>query len=118
MEINKIAKEIARLSSIEIDELSSVLMNEHNISATLYRFNSATLKSKECDLVLLDAGSLKLQMVKTIKETFGLGLKDAKTIVDSAPCYLKEFMDSDEAEKIKEEMESIGATIKIRYHDI
>jgi large subunit ribosomal protein L7/L12 len=116
MEINKIAKEIARLNSTEIDELSSILLNEHNISATLYRFSPVTSTPKECDLFLRHAGSLKLQMVKTIKETFGLGLKDAKTIVDSAPCYLKEFMDSDEAEEIKEQLEEIGATVEIRYH--
>lgn len=116
-EINKIAKEIARLNSTEISELSSILLNDHNISATLYRFGAVSIEPKECDLVLLDAGNLKLQMVKTIKERFGLGLKDAKTIVDSAPCYLKEFMNCDEAEEIKKELEAIGAKIDIRYHE-
>lgn len=118
-EINKIAREIARLNPIERDELVSVLMNSHNISATLYHFGAVSTNEihQECDLRLIRTGERKLQLIKTIKETFGLGLKDAKDIVDSAPCYLKEFMPVAEGEKIRDNLEEIGATIEILYHE-
>lgn len=119
MNINKLAKELATLDAAELDELTSLLLNNYNMSATLYHFSIGIMPvsaSNDCDLVLLDAGRAKLMVIKTVKESFGLGLKDAKDIVDSAPCYLKQFMPSEEAENIREVLEAIGAKTEINYH--
>lgn len=111
-----IAEKMSRLSASELDELTTVLMHKHDLSATIYRLIPIT-KNLECDLWLVKVGDRKLQMIKTVKDAFGLGLRDAKTIIDNAPCFLKEFMPTHEAEKIQETLESIGATVEIRYHD-
>ena len=120
----EIANEISKLSAEELDKLSSILTQEYNMSATLYHFPLAIVTSvreyttyKESSLYLTKCGDRKLQMIKTCKEIFGWGLKEAKTIIDSAPCYLKEFMPTEEAEDIKVTLESIGATIEIKYHE-
>ncbi len=119
--IKNLVKEISKLSSIEINELVSVLM-ENNISATIYRFGaipttSSQFNNQDCDLILLETGSLRLAVVKLIKEQFGLGLKDAKDLMESAPCYLKEFIPQWQAEAIKIQFEEIGATIEIKNHE-
>lgn len=119
MEINKIAREIARMTATELDELTGLLLHEYGMAATLYHYSAGITNVEiptECSLFLKDAGSLKLHAIKLIKESFDLGLRDAKHIIDSAPCYLKEFMGVDEGERIKEELEAIGATVEIKYH--
>ena len=122
--VKDIAKEIAKLNSTEINELSSILMNDHNISATIYRFGSLPTtdststhsNNQDCDLILLETGSLRLAVVKLIKEQFGLGLKEAKDLMESAPCYLKEFLPLWQAQIVQEQFEEIGATVEIRIH--
>ncbi len=121
--VAEIAKQISELNPLQLDKLSSVLLTEHNISATIYNcavvpviYDMNTLKT-ECDLVLLETGSQKLMLVKTIKEIFDLGLRDAKMIIDNAPCYLKEFIEINKAKEIKKSLENIGAKVEIRYHD-
>jgi len=114
--VKDIAKKMSRLDSQEFNELSTVLMNEHDMSATIYRFKPMS-ENTNCDLLLMGTGNRKLFLIKSVKEIFGLGLKDAKDIIDSAPCKLKEYMDIDEAEKIKEQLEEFGATLEINYHE-
>jgi len=114
--VEDIARKMSRLNTLEFSELSTVLIQKHDISATIYRFKPMT-ENVECDLWLTRTGDRKLQLLKSIKEMFGLGLRDAKSLVDAAPCYLKEFMPLDKAEVIKEKLETTGATIEIRYHD-
>lgn len=114
MEINKIAKEIARLNSIELDELSSALL-EYNISATMYRFGGTPVEeSREFDVFMSDAGNTKLMVVKTVKELLDLGLRDAKYIVDSAPCMIKEFTSYENALLLRNALVDAGATIELK----
>jgi len=113
--VNTIARKISRLSSTELDELTFQLLNEHDMSVTIYRLKPM-VENNNCDLILMKTGGSRLQIVKSIKEIFGLGLKDAKNIVDNIPYTLKEYIDVDEAEKIKEQLEEFGATLEINYH--
>jgi len=119
MEIEKIAKQISRLKTEELNELSNILLNTHGINANLYRYSTGIITSTEnlkteCNLFLVGAGNRKLQVLKACKEYFGWGLHDTKRILDNAPCYLKEFMDYDEAEKLQEELEELGAIVEIQ----
>jgi len=114
--IKTIAREISGLNSCELSELSEILLQEHNISATIYNFGSKTetkLEDNYYKLVLRKTGYSKLSLVKEIKELFGLGLKDAKDIVDSVPCYLSESIEYTNALKIKMKLENIGAEVEI-----
>ena len=113
MEINKIANEIAKLSSIELDELSTALL-ENNISATLYRFSGIPSENKTtATVVLRNTGIRKLMLVKTLKEYMGIGLKEAKDIVDSVPCVIIEDISIEAAEMFKEALDECGATVEI-----
>ena len=115
--IADLAKELARLSEAEINELGAELM-KHNVSATIYRFGGVpTLNIRagnEFDVKLVDAPRHSLlRAVKLTKEMLNLGLKDAKTIVDSRPTYLKEFCTWEEAEELLKAFEEIGCEIEI-----
>lgn len=112
----KIAKQISRLNAEELNELSNILLNTHGINSNIYRYSAGitTVGKSECDLFLVSAGSRKLMVLKACKEYFGWGLRDAKRILDNAPCSLKEFMDCDEAEKLQEELEELGAIVEIQ----
>ena len=115
--VEDIARKMSRLSTLELSELSTVLIQKHDISATIYRFGVTPPYNKKCDLWLIRTGDRKLQLIKSIREIFSLGLRDAKYIIDSIPCYLKEFMVVSDAKDIQEKLEEFGATIKIKYHD-
>lgn len=115
--IDDIAKKIAKLDDTEINELTEKLLNLHNISATIYRFGGIQLENdseQTCKLVLRETGNRKLGLVKEIKEMFGLGLREAKDIVDNAPCYLSESIEYDIASKIKIKLENVGAEVEIQ----
>jgi len=117
MNVNKLAREIAGLNAEDLENLTSLLMNHHGMSATLYHYSTNIFESpKTCDLMLLETGSAKLIVIKTIKDAFGMGLREAKDIMDSVPCCLKQSMQSEEAEKLQEELESIGAKTEIIYN--
>ena len=115
--IKETARKIARMSSSDLDELQTALM-EHGISATMYRFSPVISiwdeKSDTCNLYLRRTGDRKLQLVKSIKEMFGLGLKDAKFLVDDAPCFLKKNINREDAETIKNSLNEIGAHVLIK----
>ena len=68
-------------------------------------------------MVLVDAGAAKLQVVKAVKEACGLGLKEAKDLVDGVPSTLKEGMSKDEAENLKKAIEEAGAKVELKYAD-
>lgn len=94
------ARKIARMNSAALRELETALM-EYGIVATLYNTNTDSIFEEEkCTLFLRKSGSLKLRLVKVIKEQFGLGLREGKDFVDCAPCVLEENMDYDRAEEI------------------
>lgn len=126
-----IARKIARMSSSDLDELSTELM-QHGISATMYRFVSSEIagdypfgvSSSTSHLpyetttvykVTLDwiPNNKKLQTVKMVKELLGLGLREAKHLVDYTPSLLKEFATKEDAERIQNELEDIGCDVEI-----
>lgn len=115
--VNDIAKEISRLNKLEISDLISVLLNEHDISATIYRFGTASYNlsslNGEYSLIITNTGINKLLLVKTIKGLFGLGLKNAKRIVDDVPCTIKDNATWSEAEELRITLEAIGAKIEV-----
>jgi len=115
--IEELAKEISYLNSTEINRLSEALL-EYNINATIYHFGiipSIGIVSdvEKFEVYMVDSGQAKLLVVKLIKETFGLGLRDAKYCVDNIPCLLAENFTYNDAKKIKRDFEEIGATISI-----
>jgi len=119
--IKDIAKQISNLSQTEIDELARILTTTYGMSATVYHYpigivSTATGGSDqmEFDIFMRKTGDRKLMVLKTIKELLGIGLKEAKDIVDSAPCVIKEFVTRQEAEEFRIALEDAGATIEIK----
>ena len=91
---------------------------ENGIVATIYRFSPTISiwdeKNDTCNLYLRRTGDRKLLLVKSIKEAFGLGLRDAKFIVDDAPCFIKKNVPREKAEAIRIELMEIGANVVIK----
>jgi len=115
--IKEIARRIARMSSSDLNDLSSVLM-QNGISATMYRFTPVSSvwddKPDTCALYLRRSGDRKLLLVKTIKELFGWGLKEAKNVVDDYPCFMKRNIPRDEAERMLKILNETGAYVVIK----
>lgn len=116
--INNIAKDISRLNEAEISDLTSVLLTEHDISITMYRFGVSTGFSNslntEYKVTMTRTGMRKLLVVKTIKELLGLGLRDAKNIVDETPSTIKDCVTWSEAEELRIALEATGAKVEIK----
>lgn len=111
--IKQIARTISKLSAPEIDMLTSALL-EHNISATIYHFGGISTEVNTTATVFLrNAGNRKLMLLKTVKEYLGIGLREAKDIIDSAPCVVIEDTSIENAEALREALEECGATIEI-----
>ena len=124
-DIKAIAEELVNLTVKEVNELANVLKEEYGIEpaaaavavaagpAAAGAAGSAEEKSS-FDVVLVDAGAAKLQVVKAVKEACGLGLKEAKDLVDGVPSTLKEGMSKDEAENLKKAIEEAGAKVELK----
>ena len=119
-----IAEELVNLTVKEVNELATVLKEEYGIEpaaaavavagpATGGAAGGAEEKS-EFDVVLVEAGANKLKVVKAVKEACGLGLKEAKDLVDGAPSTLKEGMAKAEAENLKKTIEAEGAKVELK----
>ena len=76
--------------------------------------DDAAAEKTEFDVELTSAGSSKIKVVTDVKEVTGLGLKDAKELVDGAPKVIKEALPKEEAEKLKEQLEEVGATVELK----
>ena len=125
-DVKAIAEELVNLTVKEVNELAEVLNEEYGIEPAAAAAvavaapgagggdaDSAEEKS-EFDVVLTAPGGSKLQVVKAVKELTGLGLKEAKEIVDSAPKAVKEGVGKDEAEGIKKALEEAGAEVELK----
>ena len=124
-DIKAIAEELVNLTVKEVNELANVLKEEYGIEpaaaavavaagpAAAGAAASAEEKSS-FDVVLVDAGAAKLQVVMAVKEACGLGLKEAKDLVDGVPSTLKEGMSKDEAENLKKAIEEAGAKVELK----
>ncbi|MBR2658544.1 50S ribosomal protein L7/L12 [Candidatus Saccharibacteria bacterium] len=123
-DIKKLAEELTKLTVLEVNELKNVLKDEYGIEpaaaavavagpAAADGGAAAADEKSEYDVVLKDAGAQKIAVIKAVKEATGLGLGEAKAIVDGAPATVKEKVAKDEAEALKKSLEEAGATVEL-----
>ena len=113
-DIKAIAEELVNLTVKEVNELATVLKDEYGIEPAAGGDAAAAEEKTSFDVVLAEVGAAKLQVVKAVKEACGLGLKEAKELVDGAPSTLKEGMSKDEAENLKKAIEEAGAKVELK----
>ena len=120
--VETILSEIKELKLLEIAELVKMMEEEFGVSAAApvavagvaAAGGEAAAEKTEFDVVLKDAGAAKLKVVKAVREATGLGLKEAKDMVDGAPATVKEGASKDEAEKLKAALEEAGAVVELK----
>ena len=123
-DIKAIAEELVNLTVKEVNELATVLKDEYGIEPAAAAVAvagpaaggaaAAAEEKTEFDVVLTEAGANKLKVVKAVKEACGLGLKDAKDLVDGAPSTIKEGVAKAEAENLKKLIEDEGAKVELK----
>jgi large subunit ribosomal protein L7/L12 len=123
-DLKVMAEELVNLTVKEVNELATILKDDHGIEPAAAAVAVAGPaaggeegggdEKTEFDVILKAAGGSKLAVVKLVKELTGLGLKDAKGIVDSAPAPLKEGIPKDEAESLKTQLEEAGAEVELK----
>ena len=123
-DIKAIAEELVNLTVKEVNELATVLKDEYGIEPAAAAVAvaagpaaagaEAAEEKTSFDVVLAEVGATKLQVVKAVKEACGLGLKEAKDLVDSAPATVKEGLSKEEAENLKKAIEADGAKVELK----
>jgi len=122
-DIKKLADELVNLTVKEVNELADVLKEEYGIEPAAAAVVAAPaaggeaggeVEQTEFDVILVAPGGAKLQVVKAVKELTGLGLKEAKGLVDAAPKAIKEKVSKEEAESLKSKLEEVGAEVEIK----
>ena len=122
-DLKAFAEQLVNLSVKEVNELAEILKNEYGIepaaaavavAAGPAAAGAAAEEKTSFDVVLKSAGANKLQVVKAVMESCGLGLKEAKEIVDGAPATVKEGVAKDEAESLKKTLEEAGAEVELK----
>ena len=123
-DVKAIAEELVNLTVKEVNELATVLKDEYGIEPAAAAVavagpaaaaaGGAAEEKSDFDVVLVDAGANKLKVVKAVKEACGLGLREAKDLVDGAPSTLKEGMAKAEAENLKAAIEAEGAKVELK----
>lgn len=123
-DLKKLAEELVNLTVKDVNELADILKQEYGIEPAAAAVavagpaaggdGAAAEEKTEFDVVLNAAGGQKLQIVKLVKELTGLGLKEAKAVVDSAPAPIKEAVSKEEAEALKKQLEEAGAEVELK----
>lgn len=122
-DLKAIADQLVNLTVKEVSDLATILKDEYGIEPAAAAVavaagpaggGEAAAEQTEFDVILSSFGSAKLAVVKAVKSAMGVGLKDAKALVDSAPGTLKEKVSKDEAEALKEALEAAGASVEIK----
>ncbi|MCL7752914.1 50S ribosomal protein L7/L12 [Polaribacter sp. Z022] len=122
-ELKDFAEQLVNLTVKEVNELATILKDEYGIEPAAAAVavagpaaggGEAAEEQTEFDVILTAAGASKLAVVKLVKELTGLGLKEAKGIVDSAPAAVKEGVSKDEAEGLKKSLEEAGAEVELK----
>ena len=123
-DIKAIAEELVNLTVKEVNELATVLKDEYGIEPAAAAVAvaagpaaggaAAAEEKSSFEVVLAEVGATKLQVVKAVKEACGLGLKEAKDLVDGAPSTIKEGVAKDEAENLKKAIEAAGAKVELK----
>lgn len=121
--IDEIVDKIAELSAMDLADLSKAIQEKFGVTAAAPVAMvpgmgggeaAAAEEQTEFDVVLESAGDKKIQVIKTVRELTSLGLKEAKDLVESAPCNVKEGVSKDDAAKAKEKLEESGASVSIK----
>ncbi len=123
-DLKAMAEDLVNLTVKDVNELAQILKDEHGIEPAAAAVAvaagggggdaGAAEEKSEFDVILKAAGGSKLAVVKLVKELTGLGLKEAKDIVDSSPAPLKEGVSKDEAEALKAQLEEAGAEVELK----
>lgn len=122
-DLKKFAEELVSLSVKEVSELAKILKEEYGIEPAAAAVTVAAPAANDApevvekstfDVILKSAGGQKLQVVKLVKDITGLGLKEAKAVVDAAPSPVKEGVAKDEAESIKNQLIDAGAEVELK----
>lgn len=123
-DIKKLAEELVNLTVKDVNELAQILKEEYGIepaaaavavaAAPAAGGDAPAAEKTSFDVVLKAAGQAKLQVVKVVKDITGLGLKEAKDMVDGAPKTVKEGVSKEEAESIKAQLEEAGAEVEVK----
>ncbi len=123
-DVKKLAEELTKLTVLEVNELKNVLKDEYGIEPAAAAVavagptagadaGAAADEKTEFTVTLKDAGAQKVAVIKAVKELTGLGLGEAKAIVDGAPAPVKEKVSKDDAEAAKKALEEAGATVEL-----
>ena len=124
-DLKKVADQLVSLTVKEVNELAEILKEDHGIEPAAAAAvavsggpaadgDSAADTKTEFDVILKSAGGSKLAVVKLVKELTGLGLKEAKDLVDNTPSNLKEAISKDDAEGLKKSLEEAGAEVELK----
>ena len=123
-DITKIAEDLSNLTVLEAAELATMLEEKWGVSAAAAPVamampaggdaGGAAEEKTEFDVILTAAGSSKINVIKEVRTITGLGLKEAKDLVESAPKAVKEAASKDDAEQIKAKLEEAGATVEVK----
>ena len=123
-DIKKLAEELVNLTVKEVNELAGILKDEYGIEPAAAAVavaapaagggEAAAAEKTSFDVILVSGGQAKLQVVKAVKEITGLGLKEAKDLVDGAPKPVKEGVSKEEAESVKSQLEEAGADVEVK----
>jgi len=118
---DKMLEEIDSLTVVELSELVKGIEEKYGVTAAAVAAPAAAAgeaagaaEKSEYNVVLKDAGAAKLQVIKVVKEVTGLGLKEAKELVDGAPKTIKEGVNKDEAEELKAKFTEVGAVVELQ----
>lgn len=121
MTIEQILEAVKEMTVLELNELVKAIEEEFGVTAAApvavagaAGGGDAAAEQSEFDVILESAGDKKIQVIKAVREITGLGLKDAKDLVDSAPKAIKEGAEKEEAEEIKAKLEEAGATVELK----
>ena len=122
-DVKALAEELVNLSVKDVQELAQILKDEYGIEPAAAAVvvaadgagaGAAAAEQTEFDVILTSAGTAKLQVIKAVKEALGLGLKEAKDVVDGAPSTIKEKVSKAEAEQLKDILTEAGAEVEIK----
>jgi large subunit ribosomal protein L7/L12 len=120
-DLKQFAEQLVNLTVKEVNELATILKDEYGIEPAAAAVvvaagggEAAAEEQTEFTVALKDAGASKLGVVKAVKELTGLGLKEAKDLVDAAPTNVKEGVSKDEAEGLKKALEEAGAVVELK----
>ena len=121
-DVKALAEELVNLTVKDVQELANILKEEYGIEPAAAAVVVAAeggaedgpAEQTEFDVILKSAGAAKLGVIKVVKEALGLGLKEAKELVDKAPATLKEKVSNAEAEQLKATLEEAGAEVEIK----